>query len=52
MKQCKGIFFIAGIAVALPLESLGEYVEALEQTNQLRRVKTKVSPNLEIAEIM
>src|SRR5215204_7801326 len=39
---------ICGIA----FESLGEYVEALEQTDQLRRVKTKVSPNLEIAEIM
>src|SRR5919199_510418 len=37
---------------AMPFESLGEYVEALEQTKQLRRVKTKVSPNLEIAEIM
>ncbi|HVD20527.1 MAG TPA: UbiD family decarboxylase, partial [Nitrososphaera sp.] len=38
--------------MALPFESLGEYVEALEQTDQLRRVKTKVSPNLEIAEVM
>jgi 4-hydroxy-3-polyprenylbenzoate decarboxylase len=38
--------------VALPFESLGEYVEALEQRDQLRRVKAKVSPNLEIAEIM
>jgi len=52
MKQCKGIFFVTRIAVALPFESLSEYVEALEQTDQLRRVKTKVSPNLEIAEIM
>lgn len=52
MKQCKGIFFIAEIAVALPFESLGEYVEALEQTDQLKRVRAKVSPNLEIAEIM
>ena len=52
MKQCKGIFFISRITVALPLESLSEYVEVLEQTNQLRRVKAKVNPNLEIAEIM
>ncbi len=52
MKQCKGIFFIAEIAVALPFESLGEYVEALEQTDQLKRVRAKVNPNLEIAEIM
>ncbi len=36
----------------MPFESLGEYIEALEQMGQLRRVKTKVSPNLEIAEIM
>jgi 4-hydroxy-3-polyprenylbenzoate decarboxylase len=33
-------------------ESLGEYVEALEQAGELRRVKTMVSPNLEVAEIM
>jgi 4-hydroxy-3-polyprenylbenzoate decarboxylase len=52
MKQYKGIFFIAELAVALPFESLGEYVEALEQADQLRRVKAQVSPNLEIAEIM
>lgn len=38
--------------MTLPFESLGEYVEALEQTDQLKRVKAKVSPNLEIAEIM
>ena len=38
--------------MALPFESLGEYVEALEQRDQLRRVKAKASPNLEIAEIM
>ncbi|TLX99215.1 MAG: UbiD family decarboxylase, partial [Thaumarchaeota archaeon] len=36
----------------MTLESLGEFVEALEQAGQLRRVKTKVSPNLEIAEVM
>ncbi|MDQ3847632.1 MAG: UbiD family decarboxylase, partial [Thermoproteota archaeon] len=36
----------------MPFESLSEYIDALEQTGQLRRVKTKVSPNLEIAEIM
>jgi 4-hydroxy-3-polyprenylbenzoate decarboxylase len=52
MKQYKGIFFLAEIAVALPFESLGQYIEALEQVDQLRRVKSRVSPNLEIAEIM
>ena len=43
---------MAEIAVALPFESLGEYVEALEKTDQLTRIKAQVSPNLEIAEIM
>ena len=46
------IFHGRNSSSALPLESLSEYVEALEQMGQLRRVKTKVSPNLEIAEIM
>jgi 4-hydroxy-3-polyprenylbenzoate decarboxylase len=36
----------------MPFESLGEYVEVLEQAGQLRRVKAKVSPNLEMAEVM
>jgi len=36
----------------MPFESLGEYVEALKQAGQLKRVETKVSPNLEVAEIM
>lgn len=36
----------------MPFESLGEYVEALDRAGELRRVKTKVSPDLEIAEIM
>jgi len=36
----------------MPFESLGEYVEALEQAGQLVRVKTKVSPDLEVAEVM
>ncbi|MDQ3885378.1 MAG: menaquinone biosynthesis decarboxylase [Thermoproteota archaeon] len=36
----------------MPFESLGEYVEALEKTDQLTRIKAQVSPNLEIAEIM
>ena len=36
----------------MTLESLGEYVEALEKAGQLRRVKAKVSPDLEIAEVM
>jgi 4-hydroxy-3-polyprenylbenzoate decarboxylase len=43
---------MAEIAVAVPFESLGEYVEALEQADQLTRIKAQVSPNLEIAEIM
>ena len=36
----------------MPFESLGEYVEALDNAGQLKRVKTEVSANLEIAEIM
>lgn len=36
----------------MPFESLGEYLDALEQDGQLIRVKAKVSPNLEVAEIM
>ncbi|MFL6480595.1 MAG: UbiD family decarboxylase domain-containing protein, partial [Nitrososphaera sp.] len=36
----------------MPFEGLSEYIEALDQTGQLRRIKTRVSPNLEIAEIM
>ncbi len=36
----------------MPFESLGEYVEALERSGQLKRVRTKVDPNLEVAEIM
>jgi len=36
----------------MPFESLGEFVEALEQAGQLKRVDAKVSPDLEIAEIM
>ena len=36
----------------MPFESLGEYVEALEQAGQLKRVVAKTSPNLEIAEVM
>ena len=36
----------------MPFESLGEYVEVLDKLGQLKRVKTKVSPNLEVAEIM
>ncbi len=36
----------------MPLESLGEYLEALESAGELKRVSTKVSPDLEIAEIM
>src|ERR671935_2766318 len=36
----------------MPFETLSQYVEALEQAGQLERVKAKVSPNLEIAEVM
>lgn len=36
----------------MPFESLGDYVEALEKAGQLKKVKAKVSPNLEIAEVM
>ena len=36
----------------MPFDSLGEFVEALEQAGQLKRVDAKVSPDLEIAEIM
>jgi 4-hydroxy-3-polyprenylbenzoate decarboxylase len=36
----------------MPFESLGEYIIALEQAGQLRRVTAKVSPDLEVAEIM
>ncbi|HEX9677485.1 menaquinone biosynthesis decarboxylase [Nitrososphaera sp.] len=36
----------------MPFESLGEYVEALERAGELRRVKAKVSADLEVAEIM
>jgi 4-hydroxy-3-polyprenylbenzoate decarboxylase len=37
---------------SVPFESLGEYVEALDRAGELKRIKTKVNPNLEIAEIM
>jgi 4-hydroxy-3-polyprenylbenzoate decarboxylase len=36
----------------MPFESLGEYINALENAGELKRVKAKVSPNLEVAEIM
>lgn len=36
----------------MPFEGLGEYVEALERAGELKRVKTKVSADLEVAEIM
>ena len=36
----------------MPFESLGEYIEALDRSRQLARVKKRVSPHLEIAEIM
>ena len=36
----------------MPFESLGEYVEALDNAGELKRVKSRVSPDLEVAEIM
>jgi 4-hydroxy-3-polyprenylbenzoate decarboxylase len=36
----------------MTIESLSEFIGALEQSGELRRVKTKVDSNLEIAEIM
>ena len=36
----------------MPFESLGEYVDALERAGELKRIRTKVSANLEVAEIM
>ena len=36
----------------MPFESLGEYIEALDRSGQLARVKKRVSPHLEIAEIL
>ena len=36
----------------MPFEDIREYLQALEKSSQLKRIKTSVSPNLEIAEIM
>ncbi|MGC2484137.1 MAG: menaquinone biosynthesis decarboxylase [Nitrososphaeraceae archaeon] len=36
----------------MPFESLGEYVSALDKAGQLTRVKVKVNPELEVAEIL
>src|SRR5262245_15506254 len=36
----------------MPLESLRDFVDALEQKGQLARVKASVDPELEVAEIM
>jgi 4-hydroxy-3-polyprenylbenzoate decarboxylase len=36
----------------MPFESLQEYVKALEGSNQLKRIKSKVSVDLELAEIL
>jgi 4-hydroxy-3-polyprenylbenzoate decarboxylase len=36
----------------MPFESLGEYVEALDNAGELKRVRARVSPDLEVAEIM
>lgn len=36
----------------MPFENLQEYVKALDDSNQLKRVKSKVSVDLEIAEVL
>jgi len=36
----------------MPFESLGEYVAALDKAGQLTRIKVKVNPDLEVAEIL
>jgi 4-hydroxy-3-polyprenylbenzoate decarboxylase len=36
----------------MTFESLRDYMEALDKAGLLKRIKTKVSPNLEVAEIM
>jgi 4-hydroxy-3-polyprenylbenzoate decarboxylase len=36
----------------MPFEGLGEYIEALDKAGELKRVKARVSTDLEIAEIM
>ena len=36
----------------MPLENLREYINALEQANQLKRINAKVSVDLEMAEIL
>src|SRR5919199_1729581 len=36
----------------MPFESLRDYMEALDNAGKLKRVRAKVNPNLEVAEIM
>lgn len=36
----------------MPIEDLGEFIEKLENTGELRRIKTQVNSELEIAEIL
>jgi len=36
----------------VPIEELGEFVEKLEKADELKRIKTQVDSNLEIAEIL
>jgi 4-hydroxy-3-polyprenylbenzoate decarboxylase len=36
----------------VPIEDLGEFIEKLENTGELRRIKTQVNSELEIAEIL
>src|SRR5688572_29040489 len=36
----------------MPFESLGEFVDSLDRQGQLKRIRARVSPDLEVAEIM
>ena len=49
-QRLSNVLLIAVVANRhMPFESLGEYVKALEQAGELKRVKTKVSPTLEVS---
>jgi len=36
----------------VPVDDIGQFVEELEKAGQLKRIKTEVDANLEIAEIL
>jgi 4-hydroxy-3-polyprenylbenzoate decarboxylase len=46
------LIFLSTASFSMTFESLGAYVEALEKAGELKRIKTRVTTNLEIAEIM